>query len=477
MATLFEILSGQNPWWTGTPFERGHEREDYLKTIGRLLKTGEIVVLSGVRRSGKTTLLYQTIQMLLKKGRVPQTNILFLDCDEPGIAGKKDALLEAVNVYRREIAPKGTIYLVLDEVQAVENWEREVKSLYDRKTCRIILSGSSSYLLDSQISTLLSGRYLAVPVFPLDFCEYLDFHAIIPPRDAVGRAAQKYEIMARLRQYLREGGFPMVVLQQDGRTKEDYLRAYYDSIVYRDIVRANVIRNQKALALLLTYLFTNISAPVSYRRLKETLGIDIDTVRDYIHFAGMAKILFEVPFFSWSLPVQMRQNRKIYGIDNGLRNAVSFRFSEDEGKLAENLVFVELLRSGKSPCYWKKDREVDFVILSADNMLTGINVCYSDEIPAREYEGLEEFAKAFPGAVRELIVLTKDYEAAKGSVSCVPLWKWLLMRREYVPADGIRSGRSSGSGDYTKGRKSSQQKDSGKVFTGIMERRKKKDRL
>jgi hypothetical protein len=478
VATLFEILASQNPWWTGTPFERGHEREDYLKTIGRFVKTGEIVVLSGVRRSGKTTLLFQTIQMLIKKCRVPQTNILFVNCDEPGIAGRENALLEVVDVYRREIAPKGTIYLVLDEVQAVENWEREVKSLYDKKTCRIILSGSSSYLLDSQISTLLSGRYLAVPVFPLDFFEYLQFQTIVPPRDAAGRAAQKYEIMARLRQYLREGGFPMVVLQQDGRTKEDYLRAYYDSIVYRDIVRANVIRNQKALALLLSHLFTNIAAPFSYRRLKETLGIDIDTIRDYIHFAGMAKILFEVPFFSWSLSVQARQNRKIYCIDNGLRNAVSFRFSEDEGKLAENLVFVELLRSGEFPCYWKQNREVDFVTKAADNTLTGINVCYSDEIPAREYEGLEEFAKTFPGAVRELLILTKDYEATKGTITCVPLWKWLLMRREHGPLDVIRSGRSStrGSGDYTKERKGSQKKDSDTVVNGITDRRKKKSR-
>lgn len=476
MATLFEILASQNPWWTGTPFESGHERTDYLRTIGRFVRTGEIVVLSGVRRSGKTTLLFQTIRMLINKGRVPQANILFVNCDEPGIADRKNAILEAVDAYRREIAPKGTIFLILDEVQAVDGWEREVKSLYDKKTCRIILSGSSSYLLDSQVSSLLSGRYLAIPVFPLDFSEYLQFHAIALPRDAADRAAQKYEIMARLRQYLREGGFPMVVLQQDGRTKEDYLRAYYDSIVYRDIVRANVIRNQKALALLLSHLFTNIAAPFSYRRLKETLGIDIDTVRDYIHFAGMAKILFEVPFFSWSLPAQVRQNRKIYCIDNGLRNAVSFRFSEDEGKLAENLVFVELLRSGESPCYWKQDREVDFVVKSADNTLTGINVCYSDEIPAREYEGLLEFAQAFPDSVREQLILTKDYEATKGSVTCIPLWKWLLMRKEHGVAAANRSDKGFGNGEYTKEHKGSQQNDFGMVVTGSMKNRKKKGR-
>jgi len=426
MATLFDILAAQNPWWTGQPFDTGRERQTYLATIQRYLKTGEVVVLSGVRRSGKTTLLYQTIHMLISSGAVPAKNILFVTCDEPEIAGRKGALLEIVDTYRREIATTGTIWLVFDEVQAVENWEREVKSLYDKKTCRIIISGSSSCLLDSQLSTLLSGRYLSVPVFPLDFSEYLRFHGIVPPHDAAGRAAQKYTITTNLKQYLKEGGFPIVVLQKDERTKQDYLRAYYDSIVYRDIIRMNVVRNQKALAGLLQYLFSTIASPYSYRRLRELLGIDIDTVRDYIHFATLARILFEVQAFSYSLPAQARQNKKVYCIDNGLRNAVSFRFSKDEGKLAENLVFIELMRSGHVPYYWKGEREVDFVIKSKDNRLTAINVCYSDTVPDREYEGLREFAAEFTEKVHRLLILTKDYEAKSGPILCIPLWKWLL---------------------------------------------------
>ena len=426
MTTLFELLASQNPWWSGQPFDTGRERQKYLAVIRRYLKTDEIIVLSGVRRSGKTTLLYQTIRLLLTTNKVPAQNILFVNCDEPEIAGRKNTLTEAVDTYRREIAPKGTIYLLFDEVQAVENWEREIKSLYDRKHSKILLSGSSLYLLDSQVSTLLSGRYFTVPVYPLDFSEYLQFHSIVPARDSATRAAQKYEITAKLRQYLHEGGFPVVVLQQDERTKQDYLRAYYDSIVYRDIIRTNVVRNQKALASLLHYLTTNIASPYSYRRLKEMLGTDIETVRDYIHFAGMAKILFEVQAFAYSLPAQARQNKKIYCIDTGLRNAVSFRFSEDEGKLAENLVFLELVRSGLTPFYWKGTREVDFVTSSPDTTLTAINVCYCDEIPDREFEGLKEFAGEFGGKVDRLLILTKDYEAINGKIACIPLWRWLL---------------------------------------------------
>ena len=426
MTTFFEQLAAQNPWWSGQPFDSGRERQKYLTEIQRYLKTGEILVLSGVRRAGKTTLLYQTIRLLLEEKKVTGKNILFVNCDEPSIAGRKDALSDAVDTYRREIGPEGILWLFFDEVQAAENWEREIKSLYDRKQYHMVISGSSSYLLDPQVSTLLSGRSFTLPVYPLDFPEYLRFHMIEPPRDAAGRAAHKYTILAHLRQYLNEGGFPVIVLQQDERTKQDYLRAYYDSIVYRDIVRANVVRNQKALAGLLYYLFSNIASPYSYRRLKEMFGTDIDTIRDYIHFAGTARILFEVQAFSYSLAAQARQNKKVYCIDTGLRNAVSFRFSEDEGKLAENLVFLELLRTGRTPYYWKGTREVDFVTRTDDNTLAAINVCYTDSVPDREYEGLREFAEEFGGKVGELLILTKDYEAKEGKIRCVPLWKWLL---------------------------------------------------
>ncbi len=429
MTTLFELLTTLNPWWTGQKFETGKPRHSYFSKIQRYLETDEIMVLSGVRRSGKTTLLFQTIKYLIDDLSVPPRNILFVNCDEPEISSLENPLLKVVDTYRKEIPARGLIYLVFDEIQSIPEWERIIKSLYDRKTYKIIISGSSSYLLDSQLSTLLSGRFLPVPVFPLDFREYLSFRGIDIPDDPVELVARKYEILNHLKRYLREGGFPIVVLQEDERTKNDYLKAYYDSIVYRDIIRVNEIRNQKALAGLLHYLFTNITAPYSYRRLKDLLGIDLDAVQDYIHFAEMARILFEVRHFAYSLQAQTRPNRKIYCIDNGLRNAVSFRFSEDEGKLAENLVFVELLRSGTTPFYWKKKKEVDFVVKGPDNLLTAINVSYTDAIHEREKEGLREFAAEYGEMEKELIILTKDTEQTDDNINLIPLWKWLLGKR------------------------------------------------
>ncbi|HOT03997.1 MAG TPA: ATP-binding protein [Methanolinea sp.] len=429
MTSLFDLLATLNPWWTGKEFETGKPRHSYFSKIQRYLETDEILVLSGVRRSGKTTLLFQTIKYLIERKHIPPRNILFVNCDEPEISSLENPLIKVVDTYRKEIPSKGTLYLVFDEIQGIPGWERTIKSLYDRKNYRILISGSSSYLLDSQLATLLSGRFFSIPVFPLDFREYLSFRGIELIEDPVGLTARKYEILTHLKRYLREGGFPIVVLQEDERTKDDYLKAYYDSIVYRDIIRVNEIRNQKALSGLLHYLFTNITAPYSYRRLKDLLGIDINAVQDYIHFAEMAKVLFEVPHFAYSLKAQKRPNRKIYCIDNGLRNAVSFRFSEDEGKLAENQVFVELLRSGATPFYWKKKKEVDFVVKSRDNLLTAINVSYTDTIPAREREGLQEFAAEFDDKVGEMIILTKDTEQISDDISLIPLWKWLLMEK------------------------------------------------
>lgn len=426
MHNLFELLTTLNPWWVGKKFDTGKPRPAYISKIRRYLETDEIIVLNGVRRSGKTTLLFQTIRYLIESHHVPPRNILFVNCDEPEIFDLENSLLKVVDTYRKEIPAKGTMYLVFDEIQGIPGWERVIKSLYDRKSYKIIISGSSSYLLDSQLATLISGRFFTIPVFPLDFLEYLAFQGIEITTDPVDITARKYEIMNQLKRYLCEGGFPIIVLQKNERIKEDYLKANYDSMVYRDIIRVNKIRNQKALAGLLHYLFTNITAPYSYRRLKDIFGIDIDTVQDYIHFAEKAKILFEVAHFAYSVQAQKRPNRKIYCIDNGLRNAVSFRFSGDEGKLAENLVFIELLRSGSNPFYWKKKKEVDFVTKGPDDLLTAINVSYTDAIPSREREGLLEFAAEFGDKVKEMIILTKDTEQITDTIHLIPLWKWLL---------------------------------------------------
>ncbi|QSZ66137.1 ATP-binding protein [Methanofollis aquaemaris] len=426
MTDLLEHLVALNPWWSGRAFETGVRRERYLSKIKQYLASGEIVALSGVRRAGKTTLLYQMIHDLIHEQGVDPRSILFVNCDEPVLDGLDHPLETVLDTYRRAVWSDEGAVLVFDEIQNVPGWERWVKAVYDRNQFGLVISGSSSHLLDTEVSTLISGRYLAVPVYPLDFREYLLFQGCEVGSDPIALTGRKYDLLHHLRRYLREGGFPQTVRQKEESVKIDQLRAYYDSIVYRDIVRVNEVRNQRAMSALLSYLLTNIASPYSYRQLEQVLGIEAATIREYIHYAGMAMVLFEVRYFSYSLKVQARNNKKIYCIDTGLRNAVSFTFSADEGRCVENLVFLELRRRGYEPYYWKKRGEVDFVLKNQDNTLTAINVTSTDALPEREMDALREFAGEFGGKVKDLVLITKDTERTEGEIRCVPLWKWLL---------------------------------------------------
>ncbi len=428
MPPVLDLLVALNPWWSNKPLKAGIRRENYFAKIQKYLTTNEIVVLTGVRRSGKTTLLFQIIDDLIRNHRVDPRSILFVNCDEPEVTRLDNPLETLLETYRRDVYGGDAAYIILDEVQTIDGWERWVKSLYDRKQYSLILSGSTSYLLDSNLATLIAGRYLPVHVYPLDFAEFIAFSGEEPPQDPIALTAAKYRFQNLLGEYLREGGFPQVVLG-DTAIRRDQLRAYYDSIVYRDIVRVNEVRNQKALGDLLAYCMTNVTSPYSYRNLQKVLGIDIETIKEYLHYAKQARILFEVSYFSYSLKVQSRNNKKIYCIDNGLRNAVSFRFSRDEGRLAENLVFVELMKRGCEVYYWKKKDEVDFVVKNPDQSLSAINVSYTDALPEREERALLEFADQHGTQVQECILLTKDTEREAGGVRYIPLWKWLLLQR------------------------------------------------
>ena len=426
VASLLDTLLALNPWWTDRPFTTGVIRDRYFARLRAYLDTREIVVVTGVRRAGKTTLLYQCIDDLVRTRGVPARQILFVNFDEPGLLDGDDPIGRILETYRREIYAGDDPYLVFDEVQHVPCWERQLKSLYDRHQARLIVSGSSAALLDTSLSGLLSGRYLALTVYPLDFTEYLAFIGHPVPDDPLALAASHYDLIHRLREYLVTGGFPRAALEPDSAIRADLLSAYFDSIVQRDIVLANAVRDVRGLHALLTTLFANVSTLISYRRLADQLGLDSATVREYLWFATQARILFEVPLFSYKVSVQNRNNRKCYCIDTGLRNAVAFRFSEDEGRLLENLVFLHLIRRGGEVYYWKGTGEVDFVWKRPDHGLVAINVTATDEVPAREVAALRDFAEVHGDRVEDLILLTADTTGSDGPVRFVPAWRWLL---------------------------------------------------
>ncbi|MCX6699220.1 MAG: AAA family ATPase, partial [Methanomicrobiales archaeon] len=167
MPGILEALIRLNPWWYGESVPSGIPRNEYLLPIQRYATTGEIIVLAGVRRSGKTTLLYQTIDYLLKRERISAKKILFVNFDEPYFSALRDPFAEILSAYRADICGDDDVYLIFDEIQGVPGWERHIKALYDRGGVKLIISGSSSSLIAGNLATLLSGRYFAITVYPL----------------------------------------------------------------------------------------------------------------------------------------------------------------------------------------------------------------------------------------------------------------------------------------------------------------------
>ncbi|MDK2974030.1 MAG: uncharacterized protein PWP08_401 [Methanofollis sp.] len=171
MADLLALLVALNPWWSGRDFDTGVRRDRYLSTIKKYCATGEIVVLSGVRRSGKTTLLYQAIRSLIHELGVDPRSILFVNCDEPALA-RLDRPLEAVlDAYRSNVWSGEGAWLIFDEIQTIAGWERWVKATYDRKQFRLVISGSSSYLLDAKGLDPDQREISGGPGYPLDFSD------------------------------------------------------------------------------------------------------------------------------------------------------------------------------------------------------------------------------------------------------------------------------------------------------------------
>lgn len=434
---LYDILLSYNPWWTGDYNPTGITREPYLKKIIKFAETKEIIVLNGIRRSGKTTLLLHTIHRMIQQGKNPKS-ILFMNCDEPGV-GDIYSLDDILETFQKEIYSGHDITIVFDEIQNVKGWERRIKTWYDRKTYSILLSGSTSSLLTSNLATLISGRYLKIPVYPLDFREYLLFKGFfIDNADEDGDSASKittdkltmrskrFELLEHLRNYMNEGGFPAVVETRDERLKKELITGYYATIIFRDIEHAHEIRSPKTLHDLLQYYLSNMALPYSYNRIAKMLGTDAVTVKDYTSYAEEAYFLHELKTFSYSVRVQNASHKKIYVADTGLRNSVSFKFSDDTGRTAENLVYLSLKRLGVDPYFWKGKNEVDFVIHHEDSTMSAVNVCYADEIPERELKGLAEFYDEFRDNVRAQILITRDLEMEEDGVTYIPLYAWLL---------------------------------------------------
>lgn len=422
--SLLEILNDWN-FWQKTPFS-GIPREKYLEKMRNFSDTGQVVVLSGVRRSGKSTLMLQYIASLIRQGLDP-SNTLYVNLEDPRFHNERapDVLRKIYEVFLENLTPRKP-HIFLDEVQNVSGWEKFVRSLHERKEAVIFVSGSSSRLLSAEFGSALTGRHLMIEVFPLDFREFLRFSGL-EVDTKLSLLHNRLKIRRLLRDYLDSGGFPQVALSGE---KKELLVRYFEDVLTKDVSQRYRIRKPEKLRALALFYLANVSSLISFNRAAKFLSLTLDTVERFSHFLATSYLLLFSKKFSYSLKEQEVNPRKVYAVDVGLRNAVVFKTGDDLGRRSENAVFLHLRQTCKEVYYWKDGRECDFMLRDGGR-LRAVQVTNNFENPIvrdRELKGLLAAAKKFN--LKSGLVIDNELEGeerVKGTkIEIVPLWKWLL---------------------------------------------------
>lgn len=359
------ILNEQNPHWSGEQYTYTIHRDIFDKIIS-YLQTPHIIALIGSRRAGKSVLSRQIISYLIEHEKISPKNILFLNLEQPYFSQYRSDVLFFEKLYEAYLtlaSPRGKTFIILDEVQFFEHWPLFLKSQYEKKdNNKFIITGSNSSLLSTELMTLLSGRTLPVDIFPLSFKEFIHSHEI-DSQDSISLLKNKIQLNQWFNHYLQWGGYPEIISLPSDSIKQDVLSAYAKSILYQDVAPRLHSRKPESLEKLYVYLISNISNLFSYKQLSGLFELSDKIIKEYIEAFEESYLLFHLERFSYSLKEQIRTPQKIYAIDPGQVNAIAFKFSEDYGRLLENVIFLELKRLGLSVFYYKtkNDREVDFI--------------------------------------------------------------------------------------------------------------------
>lgn len=390
-------------------------RRDKEEEIEKLIATDIALIITGVRRCGKSILAF----MLGKDKKYAYVN--FEDERLSIEANELNKVLEAI--YSLKNNPE---ILVFDEIQNVDGWERFIARIIQNK--KIIITGSNARLLSKELSTFLTGRHLDFVLFPFSFKEFLALKNFKPDLYSTKDIAK---IKNYLAEYIDMGGFPSAY-----KLGKLFLMEIYTDIIERDVIQRYKIRYVKALKELARLLISNISNEISYNQLKNILRMgSVNTAKNYVSYLQNAYIIFVLERFSFKLKEQMLAPKKVYCIDTGIVNAVGFKVSENFGRAVENVVAIELLRkAGKEIYYWKdhQQREVDFVVKTGKQVRQLIQVCYNMlEISTRERE-IKSLLKASKELkCNTLFIITGEYEAEETiqgkKIKFIPLWKWLLL--------------------------------------------------
>lgn len=330
------------------------ERPSYLETLERWKGTPLVKVLVGMRRVGKSVLLLQWHQRLRTRHGIPDAQILLIERDSLEHAGM-DSWQELRAVVEPWLKTPGPKHLLIDEVQLIEGWEKVVNALHKRGDVDIVLTGSNAHLLATEIATLLSGRWIGIPVLPFSYAETLGIRKV-------------QDSPAEFERWLRWGGMPTLHhMADDPQLRQQTLESIQSTVLLRDVVTRHEIRNVSLLERIEHYLFDQIGSLVNAKRIadffrSQQLKVGVETVQTYLHHLEGACALHRVKRYDLRGRRHLEIHEKVYATDTGMRNALLRRGLEDIGVLLENAVFLELIRRGYTVEVGKVgDWEIDFV--------------------------------------------------------------------------------------------------------------------
>jgi uncharacterized protein len=405
----------------GTTAENTVTRSIY-KTIQDLENSQQIIVITGIRRCGKSTLLQQIRQ------NATQKNYYFNFDDDRLVYFKLEDFSTLVELFIELYGVQETFYF--DEIQNVPNWERFIRRLHDQGN-KIYITGSNATMFSKELGTKLTGRHIQINMYPFSFSEYVNWQSPELLKSKQLTTVQKGRLQNIFANYFKNGGMPEFLLSG----KEMYLTSLYESILYRDIVARYKI-NERIVKELAFYLASNMGKEITYNSLRKMLGVaSPSTISDYCGFLENSFLCYFVHRYAFSLKQQSHYAKKVFFIDHALTKMIGFRISEDNGRVLENIVFLELKRRGHEIYFHKNKYECDFLTRQGIKITNALQVSLSIasvDTKQRELQGLLEALEQYDLQFGYLLTENESGEekithhGKTYLIHIIPVWQWLL---------------------------------------------------